>query len=46
MTENLKNGVSVHIANPSGFIAQKSGPETNLRAASAGSDEKQVFFVR
>ena len=30
MTENLKIGVSVHIANSSGFVAQKSRPETNL----------------
>ena len=45
-TENLKIGVSVHLANPSGFVGQKSGPETNLRAALARGDEKQVFFVR
>ena len=46
MTENLEIGVSVHLANPSGFVAQKNGPERNLRAALAGGDEKQVFFVR
>src|SRR4051795_11740877 len=45
MTENLKNGVSVHLANPSWFVAQKSGPETNFRAALARGDEKQVFAV-
>jgi hypothetical protein len=45
MTENLKSGVSVHLANPAGFVAQKSRPETSLRAALAGGDEKQVFFV-
>ena len=45
-TENLKIGVSVHIANPSGFVAQKSRPETNLPATPAGADEKQVFPVR
>ena len=45
MTENLKIGVPVHVANPSGFVAQKSGPETSLRATLAGGDEKQVFFV-
>src|SRR4051794_36465505 len=46
MTENLANGVSVHLTNSSGFVAQKSGPETNLRAPLARGDEKQVFFVR
>src|SRR5215212_6142079 len=46
MTENLKNGVPVHVPNPSGFVAQKSGPKTNLPATPAGGDEKQVFPVR
>src|SRR3954471_9979809 len=46
MTENLKNGVPVHLANPPWFVAQKSGPETSLRATPAGGDEKQVFPVR
>src|SRR3954466_13830980 len=46
MTENLKIGVSVHIANPSWFVAQKSGPETDLRAPLARGDEKQMFPVR
>src|SRR3954466_1886638 len=46
MTENLANGVSVHLTNSSGFVAQKSGPKTNLRAPLARGDEKQVFFVR
>jgi len=46
MTENLKIGVPVHEANPSGFVAQKNGPETNLPATPAEGDEKQVFFVR
>ena len=45
-TENLKIGVSVQLPNPSGFVGQKSGPETNLRAALAEGNEKQVFFVR
>src|SRR4051795_336391 len=45
MTENLKNGVSVHLLNPSGFVAQKDGPETNLPATPDGGDEKQVFAV-
>src|SRR4051794_23914462 len=45
MTENLKIGVSVHLLNPSGFVAQKNRPETNRRAALAGGDEKQVFAV-
>src|SRR3954447_8654418 len=45
MTESLKNGVSVHLTNSSGFVAQKSGPETNLRAPLARGDEKQVFSV-
>src|SRR3954466_6845614 len=45
MTENLKNGVPVHLFNPSGFVAQKSGPETNLWTTPAGGDEKQVFAV-
>jgi hypothetical protein len=46
MTENLKNGFSVHLINPSGFVARKNRPETNFRAALAEGDEKQVFFVR
>src|SRR5689334_15028659 len=46
MTENLKIGVSVHLLNPSGFVAQKSRPETNLPAALAEGDGKQMFFVR
>jgi hypothetical protein len=46
MTENLKIGVSVHLTNSSGFVAQKNRPETNLRAVLAEGDEKQVFFVR
>ncbi len=46
MTENLEIGVSVRLANPSGFVAQKNKPETNLRTALAGGDEKQVFSVR
>jgi hypothetical protein len=33
MTENLKIGVSVQLPNPSWFVVQKNGPETNLRAA-------------
>src|SRR3954454_19634106 len=45
-TENLKIGVSVQLPNPSGFVGQKSGPETNLRAAMAEGNEKQVFSVR
>jgi len=40
MTENLKIGVSVHLTNPLGFVAQKSRPETNFHAALAGGDEK------
>jgi hypothetical protein len=43
MAENLKNGVSAHLSNPPGFVAQKNGPETNLRAALARGDEKQVL---
>jgi hypothetical protein len=43
MTENLKIGVSVHLTNSSGFVAQKSGPETNLCAVLAEGDEKQVL---
>ena len=43
---NLKTGVSAQLPNPSGFVGQKSGPETNLHAALAGGNEKQVFFVR
>jgi len=35
MTENLKIGVSVHLLNPAGFVAQKNRPETNIRAALA-----------
>src|SRR3954453_13812486 len=46
MTGNLKKAVSVHLANPAGFVAQKNRPETNLCAALAGGDEKQVFPVR
>src|SRR3712207_3014771 len=46
MTGNHKIGVSVRLANPSGFVAQKNRPETNFRAALAEGDEKQVFFVR
>src|SRR4051812_29629017 len=46
MTENLEFRVPVHLLNPAGFVAQKSGPETNLCAALAGGDEKQVFSVR
>jgi hypothetical protein len=46
MTGNLKIGVSVYVANPAGFVAQKSRPETNLRTAPAGGDEKHLFFVR
>jgi hypothetical protein len=46
MTENLKIGVPVHLANPAGFVAQKNRPETNLRAALAEGDEKHLFFVR
>jgi len=46
MTENLKIGVSVRLANPSWFVAQKSRPETDVRAALAEGDEKQVFFAR
>src|SRR3954462_5411532 len=45
MTENLKNEVSVHLANPSWFVAQKNGPETNLPATPAGGDGNQVFAV-
>src|SRR3954454_15273134 len=45
-TGNLKIGVSVQLPNPSGFVGQRSGPETNLRAALAEGNEKQVFFVR
>src|SRR4051812_26400554 len=44
MTENLEFRVSVHLANPSWFVAQKSEPEMSLRAAPAGGDEKQVFI--
>jgi hypothetical protein len=43
MTENLKIGVPVHLPNPSWFVAQKNRPETNLCAALAGGDEKQVL---
>jgi len=43
MTENLKIGVSVQLVNPSWFVAQKSGPGTNFRAALARGDEKQVL---
>src|SRR4051794_20420708 len=46
MTENLEFRVPVHVRKPSGFVAQKSGPETDLRAPLARGDEKQVFFVR
>jgi hypothetical protein len=45
MTENLKIRVSAHLINPSGFVAQKSRPETNLLAALDRGDEKQVFAV-
>src|SRR3954466_8066418 len=45
MTENLEFRVPVHLANPSGFVAQKSRPETNLPTTPAGGDEKQVFAV-
>jgi hypothetical protein len=45
MTESLKIQVPAHPLNPSGFDAQKGRRETNLRAALAGGDEKQVFFV-
>src|SRR3954469_8566357 len=43
MTGNLKKAVSVHLANPAGFVAQKNRPETNLCAALAGGDEKRCF---
>ena len=46
MTENPKIGVPVRPLNPSGFVGQKSGPETSLRAALAEGDENQVFPVR
>src|SRR3954451_4583328 len=46
MTENLEFRVPVHVRKPSGFVAQKCGPETDLRAPLARGDEKQVFFVR
>ena len=36
----------MQLPNPSGLVGQKSGPETNLRAALAGGNEKRVFFVR
>jgi hypothetical protein len=46
MTENPKIGVPVRPPNPSGVIAQKSGPGMNLRVTPTRDDENQVFFVR
>src|SRR5215213_4560103 len=42
MTENLKNGVPVQLSNPPGFVAQKTGPETNLLATLA-LDDRPAF---
>src|SRR5215207_7437933 len=41
MTENPKIGVSAPLLNPSGFVAQKSRPETNLPATPARGDENK-----
>src|SRR3954451_25108409 len=46
MTENPKIGVPVRPPNPSGVVAQKSGPGMNLRVTPTRDDEKQGFFVR
>ena len=46
MTENPKIEVPVRPPNPSGVVAQKSGPGMNLRVTPTRDGEKQVFFVR
>src|SRR3954462_3710769 len=46
LTANLKIGVYVPLLNTSGFVVQKSRPETNFPSPPAGGDGKQVFFVR
>ena len=45
-TENLRNQVSVHCANPSWFVVQKNRPETHRQATPAEGDGKHLFFVR
>src|SRR4051794_11557503 len=42
-TENCDLGVFVPRPNPTGFVAQTSGPETNLLATPAGGEKNRCF---
>src|SRR3954471_17366364 len=43
MTESLKIGISVHEANPAGFVEQTSRPETNPRCPDQGPTKYRCF---